>query len=185
MSSESQKQSHSTEEADNKSESETVSKNTLDLREKYRQKTGKRPIYNKKETKGFLSWLERQKKLALKMKQEKKEEQIGETKEAWQILLEKWVWEANGSKISKEVNEELIDIIRKYQKFRNIYLKLINLLEKRNLTKEEDEAIEKLFKKLEQVSRIQANMFTNLRAFRSLYNQYHIWDMNRILKERE
>ncbi len=114
MSSESQKQSHSTEEADNKSESETVSKNTLDLREKYRQKTGKRPIYNKKETKGFLSWLERQKKLALKMKQEKKEEQIGETKEAWQILLEKWVWEANGSKISKEVNEELIDIIRKY-----------------------------------------------------------------------
>ncbi|MFX1530212.1 MAG: LAGLIDADG family homing endonuclease [Promethearchaeota archaeon] len=184
VSSESQKQSHPTGEDESENKSETVSNDRLDLREEYKQKTGKRPIYNKRETKGFLSWLETQKKLAMKKKQEKGKEKVGEIKEEWQILLEKWVGEASESEISKKIKEELIDIIRKYQIFREIYLKLIKLLEKRNLTNEENEIIEKLLKKLSHVNQIQANIFTNLRVFRSLYNQYHIRDMNRILKER-
>jgi len=38
---------------------------------------------------------------------------------------------------------------------------------------------------IEQVNRIQADIFRNLRAFQSLYNQHNIWNMNRILRERE
>ncbi|MFW9877719.1 MAG: hypothetical protein ACFFG0_31920, partial [Candidatus Thorarchaeota archaeon] len=177
----SQKQGMLSENTEKQSKLETISKIRLELREKYRRETGRKPIYAKKETKGFLLWLKNQRKFVLKKKQEK----VKEIREEWQILLEKWVWEANDSKISKEVKDELIDIIRNYQKFREIYLKLIRILERRSLSNQEHEVMEKLLKELGQINKIQAKIFTNLKAFQSLYNQYHIWDINRILRERE
>ena len=59
------------------------------------------------------------------------------------------------------------------------------LLKKNNLTKKETEELEILVNKLETMTQIQAKLFRNLKAFRSLYNQYHICDINRILRERE
>ncbi|MFW9865621.1 MAG: LAGLIDADG family homing endonuclease, partial [Candidatus Thorarchaeota archaeon] len=134
-----------------------------ELREKYRRETGKRPIYNKKETKGFLAWLEKQ----------------------WEILLKRWFLDANEREISKEIKKELIDLIEKYQSFRDIYLKLNDLLKLSNITKERWEDIEKMLKKLEKISPIELNIFRNLKAFRLLYNRYFMLNMNEILKERE
>ncbi|MFW9876772.1 MAG: hypothetical protein ACFFG0_27065, partial [Candidatus Thorarchaeota archaeon] len=134
-----------------------------ELRQKYHRETGKRPIYNKIETKGFLAWLEKQ----------------------WEILLKKWIIEANEREISKEIKKELINLIETYQTFRKIYLQLINLLKKKNLTNKHNEDIENLLKRLEKIDLVQAAIFRNLGAFRLLYNQHNIWNMDTILKERE
>ena len=161
---------------------EQVSTEILELREKYRQETGKRPIYGKKETKGFKEWLEKQKKLVLKKsKSAKKSESRGE----WEILLEKWINEFDEKELSQEIKEELLNIVRKYRKFRAIYRKIIQLVQKENFTKKETDEIEGLLKNLEKMTAIQANMFRNLRAFQGFYNENILWYKSLIIAEKE
>jgi len=161
---------------------EPVSTEILELRNKYRKETGKRPIYNKKDTKGFKEWLEKRKKLVLKKsKSAKKSESRGE----WEILLEKWINEFDEKELSQEIKEELTNIVRKYRKFRAIYRKIIQLVQKENLTKKETDEIEGLLKNLEKMTEIQAGLFKNLRTFEAFYNQNVIWFKYHITAQRE
>ncbi|MFW9822151.1 MAG: hypothetical protein ACFFE4_04410 [Candidatus Thorarchaeota archaeon] len=169
--SQSQKQSQPKE-----SQQDIIPEREKALMNRYRQETGKRPIYNKQKTKGFLLWL---KKLEQKNRQENN---LRKEKETWDSLLEKWIKE---SEISKKIKEELIDILKKFKDFRGDYLKLVNSLKKKELTQKEIEEIEGLVKELESITVIQSKLFRNLKAFRSLYIQHYRWHMYLILKERE
>ena len=160
---------------------EQISSEIQELREKYRQETGKRPIYDQKETKGFREWLEKQKKLTRKKQEIVKK---SESREEWEILLEKWVNEANENEISKEIKDELINIIRKYREFRHIYCKIIQVLRTKNLQKREIDEIENLLKKLEKMSYVQAEIFKNLRAFQEFYNINITWFEHKIVAEK-
>jgi len=161
---------------------EPISTEILELRKKYRQETGKRPIYNKKNTKGFTEWLEKRKKVVLKKsKSVKKSESRGE----WEILLEKWINEFDEKELSQETKEELMNIVRKYRKFTSIYRKIIQLVQKENLTKKESDEIEGLLKNLEKMTAIQANMFRNLRAFQGYYNENILWNKYLIIAKKE
>ncbi|MEE9378494.1 MAG: LAGLIDADG family homing endonuclease [Candidatus Lokiarchaeia archaeon] len=161
---------------------ELISSKLLELQERYRQETGKRSIYNKKETKGFKEWLEKQKKLTLKKSESNRKSEI---REEWELLLEKWINEANENEISKEIKEELLSIIKKYGKAKAIYWRIIQVLKRKNLPIKETEEIEGLLKKLEKMTGIQTEIFKNLRAFRAFYNDNIRWYKNRIIAERE
>ena len=153
-----------------------------ELMNKYRQETGKRPIYNKKETKGFKIWLEKQNELVLKKsKSAKKSESRGE----WEILLEKWINEFDEKELSQVIKKELINIVRKYRKFRVIYKKIIQLVQKVNLTKKESYEIEDLLKILDKISTKQEKIFRNLRSFQGFYNENIIWNKSLIMANRE
>ncbi|NVM37313.1 MAG: hypothetical protein HWN81_17075, partial [Candidatus Lokiarchaeota archaeon] len=161
---------------------ELISSKLLELQEKYRQETGKRPIYNKKETKGFKEWLEKQKILTLKKSENIRKSEI---KEEWELLLEKWINEANENEISKEIKEELLNIIRKYRKSKAIYWRIIQILKRKNLPIKETEEIEGLLKKLEKITGVQVEIFKNLRAFRAFYNDNIRWYKKSITAERQ
>jgi len=161
---------------------EPVSSELLELQERYRQETGKRPIYDKRKTNGFKEWLERQKKIALKKSESAKK---SESREGWELLLEKWIIEAKENEISKEIKEELLKIIRKYRKGRAIYWRINQILERKDLAKKETEEIERLLKKLEKMTGVQVEIFKNLRAFKVFYNENLRWYKPRIMAERE
>ena len=148
---------------------------------RYRQETGKRPIYSGKKTKGFLEWLKNQKQPSSKKQVTNKKE----SKEDWEIILEKWINEFDEKEISKEIKKELINIVRKYRKSRAIYRKIIQMLQKKTLTKKETEEIEDLLKNLEKMTEIQAGLFKNLRTFETFYNENVIWFKHRIITQRK
>ena len=152
-----------------------------ELQQRYRQETGKRPLYAKKETKEFLKWLEKQKNLAQKKKVKKEFEK---SKEDWEVLLEKWIQQANDGEISGEIKKELMDIIQKYHYYKVLYEKLIKLLNKANPTNDDIEIIENLSKKLEKMTNIQEEMFKNLNAFQTFYTNKITWFKHEILAEK-
>lgn len=165
-----------------KQEIESTSPERLELREKYRLETGRRPIYDKKETKGFKKWLELQKQL-LQKKQDNSNK--SETEEGWEQLLKKWIIEASDKEISKEIKEKLLEIIRKFSKSRTIYWRILKILRRKRSTDNEAEEIESLLRKLEDVTEAEAEFFKNLRVFEGFYNDNIIWYKSRIITQRE
>ncbi|MFW9988607.1 MAG: hypothetical protein ACFFC3_08120, partial [Candidatus Odinarchaeota archaeon] len=161
---------------------EFISSELLELQEMYRQETRKRPIYNKKQTKGFKEWLENQKESTIKQSQSNRKREI---REEWEILLQKWIKEANERDISQKVKEELLNIIKKYRQCRRVYKKLVQLSNNKDLTRKELEEIEDFFQKLEETSKIQTEIFKNLRAFRSFYNENIRWYKHQITAEKQ
>ncbi|MFX1599708.1 MAG: hypothetical protein ACFFB6_03855, partial [Promethearchaeota archaeon] len=165
-----------------KKEKEVEEEIPKELKDKYRQETGKRPIYNRKITKGFDEWLKNKAKLEQKKQNEQDTQGKTEPKEDWEKLLEKWINEADEKEIPKEIKKELIEKIRKYQEFRKVARALRKLLEKENLSENEIHKMEELIKDLNE---LQDDIFTNLRAFRDLYIKNIDWFEYRIKAERD
>ncbi|MFW9987215.1 MAG: hypothetical protein ACFFC3_01005, partial [Candidatus Odinarchaeota archaeon] len=154
----------------------------LELQERYRQETGKRPIYSKKQTKGYKEWLEKQKESTIKQSESNRKSEI---REEWKLILEKWIKDANKKDISQEIKEELLNIIKKYHQCRRIYSRLIQLLEVKELTRKELGKIEIFIQKLEETTKIQTEIFKNLRAFRAFYNENIRWYKHHITAEKQ
>ncbi len=164
-----------------KQKREFASKELLELQERYRQETGKRPIYNKEKTKGFKEWLESQKEYTLIKTDSNRKSEI---REEWELFLKQWINEANETEVSKEIKEELLNIIRKYHQSREIYWRLLHLSEKKELTRKKIEEIKILIEKLEETTSIQKKIFKNLRAFRAFYNENIRWYKHKIIAEK-
>ncbi|MFW9877325.1 MAG: LAGLIDADG family homing endonuclease, partial [Candidatus Thorarchaeota archaeon] len=154
----------------------------LELQQRYRQETGKRPIYNKKHTKNFKEWLEAQKK---HLQQRQDFEKKSDTQEEWELLLEKWLNETSENEISKEIKDELLDIIRKHRIYRTVYWRIIQILSRKELITKEKEEIELLIKKLENMDKTQVEIFRNLTAFEAFYRDNIKWYKYRIISARQ
>ncbi len=139
-----------------------------ELKEKYKEQTGRRPIYAGKITKGFEEWLKEQQE-SEKENQEKDEQE--EIKEDWEILLEKWINDADENEISKEVKDELIEIIKNYREVRKIEKLLMALLAKSNPTEEMLIEIEKLIEKVYELTNNQEELFITFERFKAFYNK--------------
>ncbi|KKL80139.1 hypothetical protein LCGC14_2007750, partial [marine sediment metagenome] len=145
--------------------------------ERYKQETGRRPIYAGKETKGFIEWKE-----YLEERKEKQEEKN-------KLLLEHGKDTKAKSKEIREYKEEwaqyLADSIKKSEFPEDIKEKLSNLLEKqenlrelldRSKTKEiSEEFLEKELRKFEDIliekRNIAKPLFMNFDWFRRYYNE--------------
>ncbi|MFX1575008.1 MAG: LAGLIDADG family homing endonuclease, partial [Promethearchaeota archaeon] len=168
-----------------KDEKETQKENEeevpQELRERYKRETGKRAIYAGKNTKGFDEWQKIQKKSeTVKENKEKRE-----LKEDWELLLEKWINEANEKVISKEIKKKLLEKIRKYRRLKDLSRRLFYLLRKENLTEKETDEIETLIQQIKNMEPIREEIFNNLRAFKKFYEENIKWFEYRIQAERE
>ena len=97
-------------------------------------------------------------------------------------MLEKWINEADEKEIPKEIKEDLIRKIRKYRKFRDIFRRVNQLLEREILSEKEICEMEELFKDLNE---LQDDIFENFHAFRDFYNENIGWFEYRIKTERD
>ncbi|MFX1297200.1 MAG: GIY-YIG nuclease family protein [Promethearchaeota archaeon] len=152
-----------------------------DLREKYRQETGRRPLYAGRKSKGFIKWLHKQESEEIKTKDKSKE-----NREEWESLLKKWINDTE--KISKEEKRELTELLSQYSRLRKYYKILHRLIQKKlknKITKEETEELIRLAQKFNNVSKMQKEIFKNFKAFRNFYYKNNAWFMDRIHSERE
>jgi hypothetical protein len=101
-----------------------------DIREQYKQETGKRPIYARKETKGFIKWKERlnqnkeeqeEKHNSLNVKEEEYNEQQKEPREEWGEYIANSIKE---SEFSEEIAENIIEFLEKYETLRELLRRL-------------------------------------------------------------
>ena len=169
------------EEISSDTQDEKTQEISKELKEKYKEQTGKRPIYAGKTTKGFEEWLKEQQE-SEKQDQEKKEYE--EIKEDWEILLEKWINDADENEISKEVKDELIEIIKKYRNLRELEKILMVLLAKPNPTEGEIIEIEKLIDKVSELTEYLEGLFIAFERFKTFYNRNIIWFKERITEQK-
>ncbi|MFX0104378.1 MAG: LAGLIDADG family homing endonuclease [Candidatus Hodarchaeota archaeon] len=134
-----------------------------------------------KKTKDFLEWLKNQKQILSKKEITTKKE----SKDDWEILLEKWIIEADEKEIPEKIKKELIEKIRKCKKLRELNRKLIALLRKENLSENEVAQVKNLITKLKDMNPFQEIIFENLKAFENFYEKNIRWFQHRIKAERE
>ncbi|KKN52534.1 hypothetical protein LCGC14_0611430, partial [marine sediment metagenome] len=156
---------------------ELTLKNSAKLfKERYREETGRRPIYAGKETRGFIEWKEHLKEQGEKQKEndtlfrEKKKEikehsqEIRESKEEWAQYLENSIKEAE---FSEEIKTELNEILEKYEQLRE----LLKNLKNKEISKETFEKEVKEFEYLLIEKRYTTRpLFMNFDWFRRYYN---------------
>ncbi|MFX1501523.1 MAG: hypothetical protein ACFFDH_11225, partial [Promethearchaeota archaeon] len=151
-----------------------------ELQDLFRKKTGKRPIYAGRETKGFIEWKKKikcqenknkEKKLKIVKKKDKTIE-ISEFKEEfeeeWAEYLKKSIYETENEEIPQDTKEELIDFLFNYYNSRELYKKL-----------KRKEITEEIFRK--EINEIERNhsqeispmiyLFRNFNLFRNYYNE--------------
>ena len=148
-----------------------------DIKERYKQETGRRPIYARKETKGFIEWKEHliqykeeqeEKHSSLNEKEEEFKEQQKEIREYREEWAEYLVINIKESEFPEEITEKLDHFLDKYEKLREL-LKEVK-------TKEiSEEVFEKKVKQFEHIliekSDIARPLFMNFDWYRKYYNE--------------
>ncbi|KKK48096.1 hypothetical protein LCGC14_3148570, partial [marine sediment metagenome] len=137
-------------------------------KERYKQETGRRPIYAGKETKGFIDWKDRlkeekrkekeKKSLSREIKIENKEQskEIREYKEEWAQYLEQNIKE---SEFSEKNKKELLKFLEKYEQLR----KLIEILKNKDIS-------EKVFN--QKVIKFEDFLIKNIDLIRPLFKYF-------------
>jgi len=145
------------------------------LKEQYHQETGRRAIYAKKETKSFIEWKEGKGEKEYKEYEEKQEldkeskKEIQELKEEpVKYLINSIKETASNEEISEKTREELIELLKEYDKIYELYKKLQN----REIVRQEfEQEIEKIEKELGEKLRIGKLLFKDFEGFRRDYNE--------------
>ena len=148
-----------------------------DIKEQYKQETGRRPIYAGNETRGFIEWKEylkqqnerqEEKNELLHEKEEEIKEQskeIRESKEEWAQYLAKSI---KKSEIPEDLKEKLGSFLKDYDTLRE-------MLEKLKSKEISEEEFEKEVKKFEPIliekRSIARPLFMNFDWFRRYYNE--------------
>jgi len=149
----------------------------MDVKERYKRETGRRPIYAGKETKGFIEWKEQfkqhkqeqeQKNLSLNEKEKEskeRQEEFRESREEWAEYLAISIKE---SEFPEEIKEKFDHFLDKYEKLRELLKKV--------KTKEiSEEAYEKEVKEFEHIlieeRQIARPLFMNFDWFRRYYKE--------------
>ena len=161
-------------EEENKPETEeSEEKEYKKLQRLYRQETGKRPIYRRRETIGFSQWLEHQK---LKTKKLEKKEEKKQEEERWKRILRQWIEESKEEVLSSEVKLVLKEIIQMSEILEKLFRKFVM----GNLTEtERDKWISNLKKYLNKYP-IHLYLYQNIYGFKVYVQESHPWDINRI-----
>jgi len=154
----------------------TLKKSAKFFKERYREETGRRPIYAGKETKGFIEWKDHLKEKGEKQeendnlfrekkKETKEQSKVNrESKEEWAQYLENSIKEAE---FSEEIKTELNEILEKYEQLRE----LLKNLKNKEISKEKFEKEVKEFEYLLIEKRyITRPLFMNFDWFRRYYN---------------
>ena len=165
---------------------ENSEKNYETAKSRYKQQTGKRPIYANKETKGFKQWLEQSKE----SKEEEKTKQIQEPKEerkkeeSWKSTLKNWIEQA--TEIEPELKSELKKLVEKYNELEKLikkYKQLYNKAKSEELSQNEMVEFTALNKMLLKIDPIKIEMFLDLRDIKRYLNEkyfYDFWDKPRV-----
>jgi hypothetical protein len=154
---------------------DTENDNFSDLKEQYHQETGRRAIYAGKKTKGFLEWKEIQEEKEYKVDEENQELDIELKKEFHELkeesveyLINRSKDVANNEEFSEKTRRDLIELLKKYDKIRNLHQKLQN----REITKQEFEQERvKVENELSENLRIGKLLFKDFEAYRRDYNE--------------
>ncbi|MFW9939778.1 MAG: hypothetical protein ACFFFT_01965 [Candidatus Thorarchaeota archaeon] len=154
-----------------------------ELKERYRNETGRRPYYDGKKTKGFEEWLKNDAKPKKEERVKKKSDQKKEPKEDWQILLERWLKDVNEDEIPREIIKELIKLIQKYQQIEDLEKKLVNLIKKENLSDKEISELREIIKDLNNLNSMEKEIFEDLSTFKNFYNSKITWFEHEIKAE--
>jgi len=159
------------------------------LQELYHQETGKRPIYAKERTKGYIKWLEKRELESEKIQKSQHEREAIEEieEEGWKTTLNRWIRGASEDECNSELKSELEKALERYKEFENLTKKLMKLYEKsqhENLSEKEKNTIKSLIEKLQQFDPVQLELLANIRAFKKYINE-HGWElMNRFHENR-
>jgi len=145
---------------------ELIPEQELDLKEIYHQETGRRSIYARKETKGFIEWREKNKLLTEKEKETTEPvKEIREFKEEWAQYLAISIEE---SSISDDVKENLSDFLENY----GVLKELIEKIKAKEISEEKFKQGLKKFEDILIEKRNIANpLFMNFDWFRRYYNE--------------
>ncbi|MFX1554996.1 MAG: hypothetical protein ACFFBV_13805, partial [Promethearchaeota archaeon] len=145
----------------------------LKLQQLYRQETGKRPIYRRRETIGFSQWLKDQKAETKKVEEteEKKRED-----EKWKKILKEWIKESKEELLNSELKLVLKEILQEYDILEDLDRKCIYI----NLTDKERDKWISYLKKYESKYPIHVHLLQNIYGFKVFIEESHPWDINRI-----
>ena len=143
------------------------------LQQLYRQETGKRPIYRRRETIGFSEWLEHQK---LKTKKVEEKEEKKQEEERWKRILKEWIKESKEEMLNSELKLVLKEILQEYEVLEDLCRKSV----KTNLAEtERDKWISYLRKYLNKYP-IHLHLLQNIYGFKVYLQECHPWEIGQI-----
>ncbi|MFX1374461.1 MAG: hypothetical protein ACFFA0_01495 [Promethearchaeota archaeon] len=139
------------------------------LKEQYHQETGRRIIYAKQETKGFMEWKEKKKQALHKETHldKKAPTDTQEIKEESVKYLIKTIKDATrDKKISEDIKKELLKSLKNYDKISELYKQLQNREISKHVFEKE---VKKIEKELGDELNLGIFLFNNFEAFRKYY----------------
>ena len=160
------------------------------LQELYHQETNKRPLYAKKETKGYIQWLEQRELVSEQIENAKSE--IEKKKEIeqedWKTTLKQWIKEASDDECNAELKSELEKALESYNEFDYLTRKFLELYKKsqyEKLSEKEMNRLKHLTERLQELDPIQLELLASVRGIKKYIDEQYWYDFwNRSLVNR-